>query len=309
MPENKNNEFIKEEFQSTSKIKKDYKVNPFEKYSGKFSTSFGTLILGMMLGVIGLVLLGYSEGIDNDLNTIRRTPLINQENLIRSSGMIKLTGKPTVNSELNVPNFEDDLIYYETITEEKIDGEWVEINQQQVFASFFIGEIKIDAAKADLEFDVMEISKDETEDKRVTISGVLAKNDLVVVGTLKDDVMTEGSVFVVTNKSNKDLIGSMSHTGTLEWWLYKMGALLLITLGITSFVLPILTFLDIFPKLSLGVLGLIFLFAFLLAALLVFIAAIVITFWWLIFVIVGLLVILLIRIKSKKKYQPISFVP
>ena len=98
--------------------------------------------------------------------------------------------------------------------------------------------------------------------------------------------------------------------GTTEWWVYKIGALLLITLGITSFVLPILTFLDIFPELGLPTIGLIFLFAFLMAALVVFIAAVVITFWWLIFVIVGLLLILLIRIKSKNKYRrPISFVP
>lgn len=309
MSEDKNNAFIRKEFQSTSEIKKDYQENPFEKYSGKFRTSFSTLFLGMIIGVIGLVLLGYSEGIDNDLNIIRRSPLIQEENLIRSSGMIKLTGAPILIKELTVPGFDDGLIYYETLVEEKIDDKWVEINKQQVFAPFSIGHIQIDASDAQLEFDLIEISKKETENQRETTYGVIADNELVVVGHLENSLIADGVVFVVTNKSNKDLVNSMSNMGTMEWWLYKVGALLLITLGITSFILPILTFLDIFPQLGLGAIGLIMLFAFLLSALLVFIAAIVITFWWLMFVIVGLVFILMIRIKSRKKYQPISFVP
>lgn len=309
MPEDKNHEFIKKEFQSTSNVKKDYKSNSFGKYSGKFRTSFGTLFLGIALGVIGLVLLGYSEGIDNNLNIVRRAPLIQQENLIRTSGMIKLTGVPIVQRELKVPGFEDGLVYYAKITEEKIEGEWVEINKQQVFAPFSIGQIYVDAFKADLEFDLIKISEEETEIERETVYGVLAQNELVIIGSLHGGSISDGVIFVVTNKSTKDLISSMSHTGTMEWWLYKIGALLLITLGITSFILPILAFLDIFPQLGLGAIGLIFLFAFLIAALLVFVAAVVITFWWLIFVIVGIVVISLIRIKSKKKYQSISFVP
>jgi len=309
MPENKNNEFIRKEFQSVSKINKDYKTSPFEKYNGKFSASFSTIILGLMLGIIGLVILGYSEGIDNSLNTVRRSPLIHEENLLRTSGMIKLAGQPIIKQELKVPGFEDALIYYKKTTEEKIDGQWVEVNKQQVFASFSIGEIYIDASSADLQFDLVEIYKNETETQRDSVYGVLAKNEIVVVGELKDNSITDGVVFVVTNKSNKDLIDSMSKVDTMEWWIYKVGALLLITLGITAFVLPILTFVDILPRVGLFAIGMILLFSFLMSALLVFISAVIITFWWLIFVVVGLVIILLIRIKSKTKYSAISFIP
>lgn len=309
MNKDKDNTFIKDEYQAVSKIKKDYKTNPFEKYSGKISTSFGTLFLGIVLSVIGLVLLGYSEGIDNDLNIVRRSPLIHEQNLLRKSGMIKLTGTPVTNNPLTVPNFEEKLLYYEKVAEKKIEGEWKVINKHQIFAPFSIGQISVDASKAQLEFDLQEITKEETDDTRETIYGVLSKDDLVVVGSLKQNTISDGVVFVITNKSNKDLIDSMSSMGTIEWWLYKVGALLLMTLGFTAFILPILTFLDIFPNLGIGAISLILLFGFIIAALLVFISAIIITFWWLIFVIVGLVIIMLLRIKSKKKIKPISFIP
>jgi len=310
MLEEKDNNFIKAKYRSTSKVEKDYKTNPFEKYSGKFSTSFGTLLLGIMLGVIGLVLLGYSEGIDNDMNIVRRSPLIKEGNLIRSSGMIKLSGVPTTKTELKVSGSDENLLYYTKTIEEKIDGKWMEVNKQHVFAPFSIGDVYVDASEAKLEFDLTDISQEETDNRRETVRGVFLNNEIVVIGSLKNGEIRGGVVFIVTNKSNKDLLRSISNMGTTEWWVYKIGALLLITLGITSFVLPILTFLDIFPELGLPTIGLIFLFAFLMAALVVFIAAVVITFWWLIFVIVGLLLILLIRIKSKNKYRrPISFVP
>lgn len=309
MAEKKNNKFIKAEFQTASKIQKDYKTNPFEKYSGKFSASFGTLLLGICLAVIGLVLLGYSEGIDNDLNVVRRSPLIHESNLIRNSGMIKLTGMPIVQHPLTIPGSEGEFLYYIKTLEEKVDGDWIEVNKEQVFSPFKVGEIEIDSSKAELAFDLVDISEEEAGDTREIIRGVPIQNELVVVGNLKNKSISDGVVFIITNKSNKDLVGSMTHMGTMEWWLYKIGALLLITLGITSFILPILTFLDVFPHIGLAAMGLIMLFSFLVAALLVFIAAIVITFWWLIFIIVGLVIILLIRIKSRKKYQPISFVP
>ncbi len=305
----KDNKFIKEKYRSTSTIKKDYKASPFEKYSGRFSTSFGTLLLGIILSVIGLVLLGYSEGIDNDINVVKRSPLIHHENLMRNSGMIKLTGMPTVKQGLSAPGVDEELLYFEIITQKKENDIWETLSMQKSYAPFSLGDIDIDMPSADLQFDLEELATVERGDTREVVRGVPVSDKVVVVGRLDDRIIEGGVVFIVTNKAQKDLLSSMSHMETMEWWLYKVGALLLITLGITSFILPILTFLDIFPKISLAVMGFILLFAFLIASLLVFISAIVITFWWLIFVIVGMVLILLIRIKSKKHYQPISFVP
>ncbi|MBD3156949.1 hypothetical protein GF369_03915 [Candidatus Peregrinibacteria bacterium] len=305
----KDNTFIKEKYRSTGTVKKDYKASPFEKYSGRFSASFGTLLLGMILSVIGLVLLGYSEGIDNDINVVKRSPLIHHENLMRSSGMIKLTGTPTVKQGLFAPGVDEELLYYEMVRQQKSGEKWETISIQKLYIPFSLGDIAVDMPSAELQFDVKELSAVEQGDTREVVRGVPVNDEVVVIGRLHDQAIDGGVVFVVTNKAQKDLLDAMTHMGTIEWWLYKVGALLLVTLGITSFVLPILTFLDIFPKISLAVIGFILLSAFLLASLLIFISAIVITFWWLIFVIVGLVLILLIRIKSKKHYQPISFVP
>lgn len=309
MPDKKDNEFIRDEYKSTLKINKDYQTTPFEKYSGKFRTSFSTLVLGILLSVTGLIVLGYSDGLDNELNVIRRSPLIQEESLLRSSGVIKLTGKPIVRKELTLPEIEEDLIYYEKIEEEKIDGEWVEVRKNHVFAPFSIGSIYVDSASADIEFDVIEISKNETENERETIYGVLAKDEVIVIGDLKDNAIVGGGVFVITNKSNKDLAASMSTVSNLEWWLYKIGVLFLLTLGMTAFILPVLSFVDIIPNIGLGTIGLLLLFALMISALIVFVSAIMITFWWLIFVIAGFVIILLIRIKSRRKHSPISFIP
>lgn len=305
----KDNKFIKEKYRATGSVKKDYKASPFEKYSGRFSASFGTLLLGIILSVIGLVLLGYSEGIDNDINVVKRSPLIHHENLMRNSGMIKLTGIPTVKQGLSAPGADEELLYYEMITQQKNGNMWKTVSIQKLYVPFSLGDIAIDMPSAELQFDLKELSTVEQGNIREIVRGVPVNEEVVVVGRLSGQSINDGVVFVVTNKAQKDLLDAMTHMETMEWWLYKVGSLLLITLGITSFILPILTFLDIFPKISLAVIGFLLLFAFLLASLLVFISAIVITFWWLIFVIVGLVLILLIRIKSKKHYQPISFVP
>ncbi|MCD6109818.1 hypothetical protein J7J83_03615 [bacterium] len=308
--ENKKHELIKEEFRSNPNIKGDYKVSPFEKYNGKFRTSFGTLLLGVLLGIIGLVLLGYSEGIDNDLNIVRRAPLIQEENLIRTSGTIKLVGLPNIKEELKAPNMGEDLLYYLKVNENKINGEWKQVNKQEFATSFYIGEIYIDTSKADFEFNLDKISENETGNTREITYGVYANNPIMVIGSLHGKSIGGGSVLIVSNKSNKDIIKSVSNIGNRDWWVYKVGALLLIALGIVSLILPILTFLDVFPQLGLNAILLIFLFSFLVSSLLVFVAAIIVTFWWVIFVIVGAVLILLVRIKSKRRYyHPISFTP
>lgn len=309
MPEAKNNDFIKSEFKSVSDVKKGKGDDPFDKYRGNFRTSFGTLLLGFILFIVGLVLLGYSEGLDNDLNSIRRSPSIRVDNLFRNSGFIKLIGEPSVDKALNVSGYDGDLIYYSKTIEEKIDEGWVKVEEQKNIASFSLGDIRVDASNAILEFDLVEIYTNENGNQRESVYGVPAKGEVTVIGDLKDKVMSGGAVFVVTNKSNRDIGEALSHVDRFGWWLFKVGALLLITLGIVSFILPIITFIDIFPQIGLGTIGLIFLFSFVISALLVFISAVVITFWWMIFIVAGLVVILLVRIKSKKKHGSTVFVP
>ena len=298
MSEENNDKFI--EPHKESEYKKDYKKNPFEKYSGKFRSSFGTLLLGMIFSIVAFVLLGYSEGVNEAINTIKRTPLIEVENLAKTSGLVKITG---------VPKHDEDLLYYKTVKEENRDGEWVTVSEEEAWANFKLGNISVKPDHADLIFDVEEKSRLEGPNEREIIYGASNEEKLIIIGEINNDVIDSGRIFLITNKTNPELITYLTEGGQFEWWLYKLGALFLLTLGITAFILPILAFLDIFPKFGIVTIFLIFLFSLVVSSLLVFISAIVITFWWLIFVIIALMLILLIRIKGKKAKKTINFVP
>jgi len=92
-------------------FKIDFKVSPFEKYQHKFSTSLGTLFLGMILVVIGFILLGYSEGTIREANHIKSLPLIEVENLRRTEGTVKITGYPIPACEITIEACAENLIY------------------------------------------------------------------------------------------------------------------------------------------------------------------------------------------------------
>jgi hypothetical protein len=307
MNEEKPQDFIKP--QGHEKIQKDDKTNPFEKYQHTFRSNFGTLFLGALLGMIGFVLLGYSEGIYKDLTMVKRVPLVHVDNLAKTSGMVKLTGIPSPECNINVPDCDENLIYYQTIYEEKRDGEWVEVRKDEAWANFSLGTIEVYPEFANIYMNLSEKGRVEEENTRETTFGVENTEELITLGELKDGRINSGNAFIITNKSEKELIDDLSDVGTWKWWLYKLGALVLLTLGITAFFLPIISFLDIFPGFGWAVTIALFLISIIISTLLVFLTTIVITFWWLIIVLVAMLLILLIRIKGTKKKKPINFVP
>jgi len=305
------------EKQPESNLKIDFKVSPFEKYQHKFSTSLVTLFLGMILVVIGFILLGYSEGSSQEANYIRGLPLLEVDALKRTEGMLKLTGYPVAACEISIEACRENFLYYKKIREEEIDGKYVPIREDDGWANFKLGEVSIIPSKALLLFDLKDFATREwTEEKdgkqvkyRETTKGVTDQEKLIVIGQLKNKTINSGSIFIITNKTNGNLINYLKEGNTFNWWIFKVSAFLLLTLGIASFVLPILVFLDIFPKIGIALMSIFFLLSALLAFVFVFLSTIVITFWWLIFVIVGIVIIMLVRIKAKNEQNKINFIP
>ena len=304
------------EKQPEKKFKMDFKNNPFEKYQHKFSTSLATLFLGMILVIIGFILLGYSEGAIQEANSVKSLPLLEVGTLHRTEGLMKITGYPIPACEITVAACAENLIYFKKIREEEIDGKYIPIREDDSWANFKLGSVTIIPSKARLLFNLKELSRVEGEEEKngtiikyreITV-GVTDQEKLIVIGQLKQNTIDSGSIFIITNKNNSGLVNYLKEGTTFNWWIFKISAFLLLTLGIAAFILPVLVFLDIFPKIGLGLTTIFFLLSALVAFVFVFLSTIVLTYWWLIFVFVGVVIVLLIRIKAKKK-NVLNFIP
>jgi len=300
------------------KIKIDFKTSPFEKYQNKFSTSLSTVGLGLILVIVGFVLLGYSEGSLRESNAVQGLPLFEAETLKRTNGLVKITGYPIAACEINVPACEENLIYIEKTREEEIDGKWTLVKEDRSWTNFKLGNINITPTQARFVFDLKEKSRQEGEEEengkmvkyREITTGVADTEKFLVVGELKKGVIDNGSLFIVTNKTSKDLVGYLKEGKMLNWWIFKISAFLLLTLGLTAFVMPILIFLDIFPELGWLLNTIIFILSAIVAFIFVFLSTVVLTYWWLIFIVAGLVIISLVRIKAKSKQKKtINFIP
>lgn len=291
-------------------IKKDFKYNPFEKYQHTFRSSFITLFLGIVLGIFGFVLLGYSEGINKQVNTLSRLPLIEAQDIKKTSGIVKITGVPVAECDITVPLCQENLLYYKTTIEELRNNEWVHIRTDEAIANFSLGDILIIPDKAKYVFDLKEESQiQEPEGYKKTINGVINTEKLIVIGELKEGKIRDGEVFLITNKNDKDLVSLYKDEAGFDWWYYKLAALILLTLGLTAFIIPVLSFLDIFENLGWIASGVVLILSLIISLIVVFLTTIILTFWWLIILLVGILLIMMIRIKRKKEPEQISFIP
>lgn len=297
------------EYHEEKKIKKDFKYNPFEKYQHALRSSFVTLFLGIILGIFGFVLLGYSEGIDRQVNLIERLKLTEGSELSKTSGLVKITGIPAAECDISVPLCQESFLYYKTIKEEVRDDEWVYVRTDEAMANFKIGDISVIPDQAKYIFDLTEKSINEGSGFREKTAGVVNTEKLIVIGELNDGVIQDGEIFIITNKTNQEVIDLYKEETRLDWWYYKTISLILLTLGLTAFIIPVLSFLDIFANLGWLVSGVVFVSSLIISLIAVFLTTIILTFWWLIILIALILLIMMIRIKRKKSQKPISFIP
>ena len=86
--------------------------------------------------IVGLVLMGYSEGMNFKANIVKRAPLIEVENLTRKSGIVKIHGNPVSKCDISIPDCENDLIYSKTIREHFVNNEWSEVKVDSSITNF-----------------------------------------------------------------------------------------------------------------------------------------------------------------------------
>lgn len=276
----------------------------------KFAQSIETLILGMTIGVIAFLMLGYTEGLFYDKNIVRWLPEIQEEELVRTdNGMMKLSGVPEVRTELKIPDYEKDQVFIKRVIEEKIEDEWVVTRTDTLWANFNLNGIEVFPEYSTQYFDLEQKYVKESDIERQTMYGIDVGAPLIVVGTAANGEMMNGNIFVISNYDNAKLETEMKALVHYDWWFFKLFAWLLLSIGIVAFLLPMLAFLEILPEL--GVWGILaFVGACIAAAfLLVTIETLVFAYWFLIFLILGFMLYLLIRINIKKKRKPINVLP
>lgn len=276
----------------------------------KITQSIETLILGMTIGVIAFLMLGYTEGLFYDKNIVRWLPEIQEEEFVRTeNGMMKLSGIPEVRTELKIPDYEKNQVFIKRIMEEKIEDKWVVTRTDELWANFNLHGIEVSPEYSKQYFDLEEKYVKESDVDRQTMYGIDAEAPLIVVGTAVNGEMMNGSVFAISNLDNVTLETELKAMVHNDWWFFKLFAWLLLSIGIVAFLLPMLAFLEILPELGLwgiltfigGCIGVAFL--------LVAIEILVFAYWFLVFLILGFMLYLFIRINVKKKKKPINILP
>ncbi|MFC1810669.1 TMEM43 family protein [Patescibacteria group bacterium] len=267
----------------------------------RFLQSVETLLLGMLLGVIAFVILGYTDGLFHDMNLIRWLPLIEVEDVKIADGMAKITGEPML---------DDDHIYYKQVFEEKIRDEWKVVKVQETWNSFSLNGILIKPQGSIGYFDLEEVEKTEQGDIRYTAYKVSAYDDMIIVGDLQNEVVEGGEVFFITNKSDDVIERELRDMIHNDWWVYRLVAWFLLTLGTIALLTPLLSFLEVFSELG-PLSSVILIFGSLaIGFLIVTIETLVFAFWYLILIVIFLIGYLFFRVYCcKKKRNPINILP
>lgn len=268
-------------------------------------------MLGMLIGVVGFIVLGYAEGLYHNLNQIRWLPLIDDIEAVElADGMAKITGQPEGMALLRAEGSEDDLLYYKKVYEEKIDNEWTIVRTDETILDFKINGYLVSPRPALKLFDLMEISINETDTTRQTVYGVSTKDKLIVVGALKNKKIQGGEIFAISNNTNEILEKELKNLIHDDWWILRLISWGLLTFGIITFCIPVMQLLEILPELGPIVILMLIGGAVALGFFIVALETMIFAYWYLIFIIIIFVIYLLFKILCcKDRIKELKFIP
>ena len=179
------------------------------------------------------------------------------------------------------------------------------------FAEFTLGGIEVDAKDISKKFDeesleikdvvipgvstaqVYENPSSQIGSTKLVISYVPVEDELIVVGEMQDGKIDRGDVFIISNLSDTDLVARLESEENAARWGLRFVAWLLLTLGFSAFIAPILVLSKLVPGLSKS-LGCITTLIFgLVSAGIVLLVTALVTYWWLVILGVLLLAVLI----------------
>jgi len=153
-----------------------------------------------------------------------------------------------------------------TIERVKLVEEWTNTESQSDWAEFNIGGITIEPSGAKLEWNlsskeyrysseraVYELLKTGTTltpeigDKRLMVNFMPTDIEFIVVGEISGKTISGGEVFIISDKTDAQLLSDLKTSETTMYWVLKFVVWLLLTFGILSVLSPILSILDFIP--------------------------------------------------------------
>jgi len=193
-----------------------------------------------------------------------------------------------------------------TTTTEKTElvDKWTEVSTtQDHWATFKLGDITIipNSASKKLDYTVEEYWVDEfgdymrfeTEDdatpilgdQRMFVTYLNIDTDLIVIGDVSEDSegnksIKSGETFIITNKTDSELISNMQASENATYWFVKIIALVLLVIGFKGLVAPLLALTDFIPLVGKAANSVATGVAVVLAVIVITIVSLVVKFWW-----------------------------
>ncbi|KXK26022.1 MAG: hypothetical protein TR69_WS6001001315 [candidate division WS6 bacterium OLB20] len=112
--------------------------------------------------------------------------------------------------------------------------------------------------------------------------------EYTVVGEMRSDGLSSGDPFIVSDKSDTQLIGQLGGEETTSRWVMRFIAFALLTFGFTSMLSPILVFTDLIPVAGTAARSLATLISAILAGFIVLLTVFLLNYWWVILLIIML---------------------
>lgn len=190
-------------------------------------------------------------------------------------------------------------------------NEWVTLSEEEAWAedtSFGDFGIRPDRARIIIDDDNLELTNvyiedapeidtyDRTPDQdepafgstRALVSFIpVDDREYTVVGELRSSGFTSGDLFVITDKSDTELVNQLGGEETATRWGMRFVAFLLFTFAFTSMLAPVLVFTDWIPLVGNVARGIATLVSAILAAIIVLATIFLLNFWWLVLLLIA----------------------
>jgi len=194
-----------------------------------------------------------------------------------------------------------------TVEEEVMVQDWEVMEEQQdVAGSFMLGEIEVDPSEANDRLTDYETCEDKGRERLgeewLLVEYLPVDNlaELLVVGEIRNNSISGGEPFIVTDRSAEELVGQMAAAESGTRTMLTILSIVMFFISFNLIIGPLLFLLKYVPFIGGGLRFGIAILSLILAIVWVLILKFIIAFWWLILVLLAILIILLVAIGAKR---------
>ncbi|MDD3647907.1 MAG: TMEM43 family protein [Candidatus Dojkabacteria bacterium] len=143
-------------------------------------------------------------------------------------------------------------------------------------------------------------------DERLVVEYLPIETEMLVVGEISGTTVSGGDTFIVSNKSDSELLSDLKTEETTMYWVMKGAVWLMLTFGLLMILSPILSLLDFIPVAGKAASCVATIVAAVISAGIVIAGTLIIKYWFLcialaVIGVVGLVVLLVVLMARKKE--------